>query len=401
MNVATRVALVSKVRGLIQAENYVKQLPESLRTELVTRTLLASCVAADNLKKSEELFNKMKASKFPLTVFACNQMLLLYKRADWRKIADILRLMEEKGLEPSVFTYQILIHVKGQSNNIDEMEDLLEKMKAQGLKPTSQIQRWMAQYYANAGLIDKAEAILKEIEGDGLEKNRWACRFLIPVYAALGRAEEVERVWKSCESDPFVEDCLVAIDAWGKLKEVEKAESAFNKCTKKMKNPSSNLYTALLNAYARNKMLNKGKELVNRMVAEGCHLNPLTWDALVRLYLGAGEVEKAVSIIGKAMQKKPGKKLLFFTYMAVMDKCSERGDVHNAEKMFHMMSEGGYVPRIRQYQSLLKAYTIAKKPAYGFKDRMKADNIIPNRMISHQLANMDMFKKSPAADLLE
>lgn len=396
---ATRVDLVAKVQGLLKAENYVKQLPESLRTDKVYGVLLASCVHINNVKKAEELFDNMKDSEFPLTSYACNQMLCLYKKTERSKIAEILQLMEERDIIPSAFTYNILIDVKGQENKIDEMEDLLEKLEAQGLKPTSQIQKSIAQYYVNAGMLDKAEAVLKEIEGDGLEKNRWACRLLIPIYASLGRAEEVERIWKTCESDPYVEDCLAAIEAWGKLKEIEKAEAAFNKLLKKVKNPSSKLYAALLNIYARNKMLDKGKELVNRMASSGCKMGPLALDALVSLYLGAGEVEKADSILEKAIQKRIGKPM-FNTYMAVMGKYADRGDVHNTEKTFHMMRVGGYAPRIRQYQCLLKAYITAKKPAYGFRDRMKADNVVPSRMLSYQLADMNIFDKSPVCDLL-
>ncbi|KAL1548761.1 pentatricopeptide repeat-containing protein, mitochondrial [Salvia divinorum] len=396
----SRVDLIAKVQGIFKAEKYVKHLPESFRTETVYRTLLANAVSTTNVKKAEELFNKIKDLGLPVTSFSCNQLLLLYKRVDRKKIADVLLLMEKENVKPTVFTYQILVDVKGQSNDITGMEQIVETMEAEGLKPSSQIQTSMARYYATAGLKDKAEALLKDIEGDGLEKNRWACRLLIPIYASLGKADEVERIWKFCESDPRLEDCLSAIEAWGQLNKVEKAEEAFNKLAKKVKRPSSKHYTALLKVYSNHKMLLKGKELVNKMAGDGCHLGPLTWDALVKLYVGAGEVEKADSILGKAIKKKAGKPM-FTSYLAIMDKYAERGDVHNAEKLFQMMRDAGYESRIRQYHSLLHAYVKAKKPAYGFRDRMKADNIFPSRTLNSELRKIDAFAKSPVDDLLE
>lgn len=400
-NYVSRVDLIAKVQGIFKAENYVKNLPESFRTEMVYRTLLANAVSSSNVKKAEELFNKIKGLGLPITSFSCNQLLLLYKRTDRKKIADVLLLMEKENVKPSIFTYQILVDVKGQFNDITGMEQIVETMEAEGLKPSSQIQTSMARYYVNSGLKDKAEALLKEIEGDDLENNRWACRLLIPIYASLGRADEVERIWKICESEPRMEDCLAAIEAWGQLKNIEKAEGAFDKLVKKVKKPSSKHYTAMLKVYANHKMLIKGKELVNQMAASGCHLGPLTWDALVKLYVGAGEVEKADTILGKAIKKKMGKPL-FTSYMTIMDKYAERGDVHNAEKIFQMMREGGYESRIRQYQSLLNAYLKAKQTAYGFRDRMKADNIFPNRGLNADLRKMDAFTtKSPVDDLLD
>lgn len=399
-NYASRVDLIAKVQGLHKAENYLKQIPESFRTEIVYRTLLANCVSATNVKKSEELFNKMKDLGFPITCFSCNQLLLLYKKTDKKKIADVLLLMEKENIKPSPFTYQILINVKGQTNDISGMEQIVETMKDEGLKPSTQIQAALARYYAAGGLKDKAEAVLKEMEGGDIKKNRWACRLLIPIYASLGRDDEVGRIWKVCESDARLEECMAAIEAWGQLKRIEDAEAAFDKMLKKVKKPSSKHFTSLLKVYANHKMLAKGKDLVRRMGDSGCILGPLTWDALVKLYVGAGEVEKADSILGKAIKQGRGKPL-FSSFITIMDKYADRGDIHNAEKMFQMMRQAGYTSRVRQYQSLLQAYINAKTPAYGFSDRMKADNVFPSKALGSQLARVDAFKKSAVAELLE
>ena len=70
---------------------------------------------------------------------------------------------------------------------------------------------------------------MKEMEGDNIKENRWACHALLPLYAALGKADEVGRVWKVCESNPKVDECLAAIESWGKLNKVEEAEAVFDR----------------------------------------------------------------------------------------------------------------------------------------------------------------------------
>ncbi|XP_011079070.1 pentatricopeptide repeat-containing protein At1g80270, mitochondrial [Sesamum indicum] len=396
---ASRVDLISKVRGIFKAEEYIQKIPESCRGEIVYRTLLANCVSATNVRKSEEVFNKMK-SLFPVTCFSCNQLLLLYKRTDKKKIADVLLLMEKENIKPSIFTYQILIDVKGQSNDIGGMEQIVETMKSEGVEPNIQIQASLARHYTAAGLKDKAEAILKEMEGDDITKNRWVCRVLLPIYASLGRDDEVERIWKVCESNPFMEECMAAIGAWGKLKRIEEAEAAFDKMVKKVKRPSSKHFALLLNVYANHKMLAKGKDLVKRLAESSSTVGPLTWDALVKLYVGAGEVEKADSILDKALKQKRGKPL-FNSYFVILDQYAKRGDIHNAEKIFLRMRDAGYVSRVRPYQALLAAYINAKAPAYGFRERMKADSVIPNKAMNDLLDRADAFRKSAVAELLE
>ncbi|KAM7524424.1 hypothetical protein LguiA_014326 [Lonicera macranthoides] len=397
---ASRLDLIAKVRGLQKAENYIDSIPKSFRGEVIYRTLLANCVVAVNVKKAEEVFNKMKDLEFTVTAFTCNQLLLLYKRTDKKKIADVLLLMEKEDIKPSLFTYRILIDVKGQSNDMDGMEQILETMKAEGIEPDLQIQAVIARHYASGGLNEKAEAVLKEMEGGDLKANRWACRSLLPLYAALGNADEVGRIWKFCEQNPRLEECMAAIEAYGKLKKIEEAEAVFDKMCKTWKKLSSKHYSTLLKVYANQKMLAKGKDLVKKMSDSGCRIGPLTWDALVKLYVEAGEVEKADSILMKASQNSQMKPM-FSSYMAIMDQYARRGDVHNAEKMLNRMRQIGYVARIRQFQSLVQAYIIAKRPAYGIRERMKADNVFPNKALANQLPLVDAFRKTAVSDLLD
>ncbi|GAV62062.1 PPR domain-containing protein/PPR_3 domain-containing protein [Cephalotus follicularis] len=397
---ASRLDLIAKVRGLGKAESYIDKIPKSFRGEVIYRTLLANCVARSNVKKAEEVFNKMKDLEFPITLFACNQLLLLYKRVDKKKIADVLLLMEKENVKPSLFTYKLLIDTKGLALDINGMDQLVDTMKAEGLKPDINIQAILAKHYVSGGLKEKAEAILKEMEGGNLKEHRWACRALLPLYAELGKGDEVGRIWKVCESNPRLEECMAAIEAWGKLKKVEKSEAVFEMMLKTWKRLSSKHYSALLKVYANHKMLIKGKELIKQMDERGCRIGPLTWDALVKLYVEAGEVEKADSILQNAAlqsQMKP----MFSSYMAVMDQYVRRGDVHNSEKLFYRMRQAGYMSRIRQFQALLQAYTNAKAPAYGIRERMKADNLFPTKALAQQLAQVDAFKKTAVSDLLD
>ncbi|KAK9664440.1 hypothetical protein RND81_14G042100 [Saponaria officinalis] len=398
---ASRVDLIAKVRGLQKAENYINEIPKSFREEVVYRTLLANFVSGSLVNKAEHLFNKMKDLGFPITVFTCNQMLLLYKRSDKRKIADILLMMEKENLKPSLFTYQVLIDTKGQSHDIQGMEQIVETMKAEGIEPNVRVQAVLARHYATAGLKEKAEAVLKEMEGTDLKSIRYICPTLLPIYATLGNAEEVERIWKINEAKPRQSDFFAAIDAFGKLKNIEQAEAIFDKMTKTYKKLTTRHYTIMLRVYAENKMLGKGKELLKRMGDSGCIIGPMAWDALVKLYVDAGEVEKADSVLQKAVQQNQQLRPLFSSYMTILDQYSRRGDVHNAEKIFQRLRQAGYIARAKPFHALLQTYINAKVPAYGIRERMKADNLFPNKGLLTQLALVDAFRKTSVSELLD
>ncbi|WJX11056.1 hypothetical protein P8452_01712 [Trifolium repens] len=396
---ASKLDLIAKLRGLQKAEQFLAHIPNSFKGELLYRTLLANYASLNNLRKTEETFNKMRELGFPITPFACNQLLILYKKIDKKKISDVLLMMEKENVKPSAFTYKILIDVKGLSNDIEGMSQIVETMKAEGIEPDHQTQAALARHYASAGLTEKTEAILKEIEGENLKENMWVCPTLLRLYAILGRADDVERIWKFCESNPRVEDCLAAVEAWGKLKKIEEAEAIFEMMSNKWKLTAKN-YSVLLKIYVRQKMLIKGKELIKKMGDSGCIIGPMTWDSVVSLYVQAGEVEKADSVLQKALQQ--GKmKPMFNTYMTLMEQYARKGDVHNTEKIFYRLRQANYVSRITPFLALAQAYQNAKLPAYGIRERMKADNIFPNRALANKLAQLDPFKKTPVSDLLD
>ncbi|KAK9267007.1 hypothetical protein L1049_021402 [Liquidambar formosana] len=382
--------LIAKSQGLQKAEEYMETIPKSFRGEVVYRTLLANCVKPINMKKADYVFIKMRELEFPLTVFACNQMILLYKMVNKRRIADVLLLMEKENVKPSLLTYNLLIDIKGESGDLMGMEQLVERMKAEGIEPDVDTHSTLAQHYLSRGLKDKAEAVLREIELGYQKGSHGARRALLDLYASLGKSDEVGRVWEACELNPKIDDCIAAIKAWGKLGKIEAAEAVFEKMLQTWGKLSSRHYSALLKVYVDHKQLSKGKELVKQMGDSGCWVGALTWDALVRLYVEAGDVEKAESILQKAAQQNRMRPL-FNTYMIVMDQYAKRGDVHNTEKLFHRMRQCGYTGRLKPFELLIQSYINANAPAYGFRERMKAENVFPNKSFAAQLARANRF----------
>jgi pentatricopeptide repeat protein len=398
---ASRLDLMAKVHGVYRAEKYIDNIPASLRGEVVYRTLLANCVVEVNVKKAEEVFNKMKDLGFPVTVFAINQLLLLYKRVDKKKIADVLAMMEKENVKPSLFTYKLLVDTKGASRDFEGMEKVVESMQADGIEPDILLQATLAKHYIFGGHRDKAEPILELMEGDDIKANRNACQVVLPLYGFLGKKDDVERIWQVCEANPRLDECLSAIDAFGRLGDVEKAEKVFEDLFVKWKSLSSKFYNALIRVYANQNLLDKGKELLKRMEENGVKIGVSTLDSLVKLYVDAGEVEKAESVLYKLSQKNRMKPQ-YSSYLMLLDSYSKKGDVHNSEKVFNKLRQMGYSGRIRQYQLLLHAYLHAKAAPYGFRERMKADNIFPNSVMATLLAATDPFnQKKTISDMLD
>ncbi|KAL2337229.1 hypothetical protein Fmac_011675 [Flemingia macrophylla] len=392
---ACRLDLIAKVQGVDVAEMYMKNVPDTFRGELLYRILLVNCVRAGYREKSEAVFEKMRTLGFPINIYTLNQMIILYKKFDRRRLPSILLLMNKENLSPSYVTYRILITTRGESGDILGMEELIEDMKSHDLQPDIHFLTDLVRLYISKGLKDKAIAILKEIgEGNSQECIR-ARNKLFSLYASLDMANDVSRIWNHCKSDPTLLECEAAIGAWGKLGKVEEAEAVFEMAMQKFKGLSSRLFSELLRVYALNNQISKGKEFIERMKHSRCWSGPLVWDGLVRFFVEAGDVKKAASILSKAAEKQSGGAVrpLFNSYMVVMEQYANSGDIQNTEKWFHRMRQCGYTGRLKPFQILIQAYLKAKAPAYGLRERMRAENVTPNKEFQLQLSKVDKLKR--------
>lgn len=76
-------------------------------------------------------------------------------------------------------------------------------------------------------------------------------------------------------------------------------------------------------------------------------------------------------------------------------------EIYISLRRYSLRFDNGYASRLRPYRSLLYAYINAKAPAYGFRERMKADNVTPNANRNNLLSRADVFIKLAVAELLE
>ncbi|KAJ1298308.1 hypothetical protein BS78_01G442800 [Paspalum vaginatum] len=388
---ACHLDLIARNHGIEAAQKYIERVPNPFRNEVLYETLLVNCVCLGDVQKAQQVFNEIRELCLPLTVAACNQMILLYKRVARTKVADITTLMEKENIKPSPFTYKLLIDLKGRSNDLLGIKSVLNVMKDNGLKPDFATQTMVAKFYISGGLTEKAEEVISDMEVY-IKDSCHAIRSLLDLYATLGRPDDVERIWNSC-TEPELEDFLAAIEAWGKLGRIEQVEETFEALVKTSPKLTSKYINAMLNVYAENKLLDKGKGFLEKMCLDGYRSGPLTWDAIVKLYVNSGELAKADSFLVNVTEENPDRYPLFRSYTTLLKAYADKGDIHNAEKIFYSLKQIRYPGRTLPYNLLLAAYTNAQVTPHGFRERIKADNVRLSKTLIEQLERLDDVQK--------
>lgn len=104
-DIAIRLDLICRVRGLEHAENFFNMVPNDLKTSIVYGSLLRCCVQGHYTKKTEDIMDKMKHMGMVRSSFPYNWLITLYTCCgQCAKIEKLVQEMEKKGIS-SRFTY--------------------------------------------------------------------------------------------------------------------------------------------------------------------------------------------------------------------------------------------------------------------------------------------------------
>lgn len=303
-DVAIRLALISKVHGIQEAENYSNSIPHPLRSHYVYGTLLNCYASVKSVDKAESVMQRMKDLGYAQTSLPYNIMLnLYYQIGNAGKLDNLMQDMEQNCVEYSKHTYKILAGVHAAASDVEGMWKTLKRMESD----YSVLLDWatytaVAEGCINLGLLEKALEMLKITEGLITVQRRGAAYdSLIKLYAAVGEKDEVLRVWELYKKRVYNRRHVGVIAALLKLDDLESVEKIF------VDWESCNLWydmivpNFLIRGYSRKGLVEKAETLVHQAISKGGKPNTHTWCHLAVGYLQNYQTSKAVEAIKKAI----------------------------------------------------------------------------------------------------
>ena len=292
--------------------------------------------------------------------------------------------MEEFQCFPDTRTYNILISLYRENNDIDIAEYYYWKMKAENLVPDVVSCHTLLYGYSIKGMVTKAEALLKEMGERGDEYTQSA---LTRMYVNVGM---LEQAW--CWFDRFHHhmnsECFSAnIDAFGEKGYIVLAEKAFICCLKK-KMLSVSACNVMIKAYGLVEKLDEACEIADGMERYGILPDYVTYASLIQLLSTARLPKKAIYYL----EKMKVVKLLpdCIPYSVVISSFAKNGDLRMAEYLFREMIMSGVHPDVFVYSILIDAYAEIGnvQQASAYFGLMKKDGLCENVAIYNSLIKL-------------
>ncbi|CAN1133660.1 Pentatricopeptide repeat-containing protein At1g02370, mitochondrial [Linum perenne] len=388
-DLAVRLDLICKTKGITAAENYFISLIPSAKNSATYGSLLNCYCKELDSEKALQLFKKMDEWKFFNNSLPFNNLMSLYMRLGQpEKVPDLVNQMKQRNLSPCTFTYNIWIQSLGQMKDFEGIEKVLEEMrndKEEDSKFSWTTYSNLAAVYTNAGEFERAKSALKMTEERIDSHDRNAYHFLLTLYAGIADLDEVHRVW-GCLKEKFYQvtnvSYMVMLQSLARLKDVEGVSKVFEEWESVCTSYDMRLANIAIKVYLEHGMYDEADAVFNRATERTPGPYFKAREMLMISLLKRNQLEQALqhmkAAFGEIGQNKMGYEKgwrpstetlsAFFSYF------EEEKDVDGAEKLWKILK---HIDRCDStvYTLLMKTYVAAGKSDPDMRKRLEEDAI--------------------------
>lgn len=362
------VEFTMKLHGVAQGETLFSRIPSEFQNELLYNNLVLGCLEKGLIRLSFAYMKKMRELGHPISYLAFNRLIILHSSPSRKKaIPKILTQMKADKVVPHVSTYNILLKLEANEHNLEGLVKVFGDMKRVMVEPNEISYCILAVSHAVARLNTVCEAYVEAIK-KSMTGNNWSTLdILVILYGYLGNQKELERTWVMIQELPYVrgKSFLLAIEAFGKIGNLGRAEELWHEMVSKKGLKSTEQFNSMIRAYCKNGLITKATGLYKDMEKSGCKPNAITFRHLALGCLKAGLMQEAIRTLELGTEFSTSAKVRrstpwLETTFSIVEVFADNGDVENVEKLFEELKMANYNRYTFVCNSLIKAYVKAK-----------------------------------------
>ncbi|KAG0463658.1 hypothetical protein HPP92_019727 [Vanilla planifolia] len=229
-------------------------------------TMLRVYGDAELFGEAIHLFRLMQRQNIEQNVVTYNTMIKIYgKTLEHEKAGNLLQEMKHRGIQPNAITHSAIISIWARAGKLHRAAKLFQKLRDSGAEIDPVLYQTMIVVYERAGFVAHARRLLHDLkEPENIDKEK-----ALAILAKAGRIEEASWLFRRTEvKDVEVYRCLM--DLFARNRRNGNVVEVFERMRERVHFPDSELIVMAMTAYGKLQEFDKAEAVYMEMEEEGC-----------------------------------------------------------------------------------------------------------------------------------
>ncbi|PRQ19323.1 putative tetratricopeptide-like helical domain-containing protein [Rosa chinensis] len=267
--------------------------------------LLSALCKSKNVRKAQEIFDKMKDRFEPDSKTYSILIDGWGKDPNLPKAREVFREMVDAGCNPDIVTYGIMVDVLCKAGRVDEAIEIVRGMDASGCMPTSFIYSVLVHTYGVENRIEDAVEAFLEMERNGIKADVAVYNALIGAFCKVNKFKNVWRVLNDMTSKGVTANsrtCNIILNSLIDRGETGEAFSVFRKMIK-VCDPDADTYTMMIKMFCERNELEMALKVWKYMKLKQFVPSMHTYSVLINGLCENGNASKACVLLEEMIEK--------------------------------------------------------------------------------------------------
>lgn len=331
--------------------------------------ILSSYSSSGRHLEAIQLLNFIKEHVSGSKQFISEALIVIYCKADQLDAAlDEYYRYYEFGLTTSSATMcSTLIRCCEENEYFSEASQIFSDMRSSGLEPSQDLYQLMAIVYCKLGFPETGHYLVDQAETSGISVQD------VPIYTNL-------------------------IEAYGKLKLLEKAENVMKSLRQRNIIVDRKVWNALIQAYAGSGCYEKARAAFNTMMKDGFTPTVENINSLMQALIIDGRLNELYVVVEELQDM--GFKISKSSIILMLDAFAQAGNIFEVKKIYHGMKAAGYFPTMHLYRVMVGLLSRGKhvRDVEAMVSEMEEAGFKPDISIWNSMLNLytkiEDFKKT-------
>ncbi|XP_029118619.1 pentatricopeptide repeat-containing protein At2g13420, mitochondrial isoform X1 [Elaeis guineensis] len=197
----------------------------------------------------------------------------------------LLEEMQRKGIEPDVTSYSIILHVYSRAHKPELSLCMLRSMKEKGICPTVAPYTSVIKCLASCGRLEDAEDLLNEMASNGVCPCPATYNCFFKEYHGRKDVDGAVKLYKKMKgmgslSTPDIHTFNILIEMFSKLNQMELVKELWNDMVESSVGPDLDSYTLLIHGLCEKQKWREACQFFMEMIEKGFLPHKVTFETL-------------------------------------------------------------------------------------------------------------------------